>query len=118
MRVVLADDEANVRFALRALLERQVGLQVAGEAASVSELLDEVVAACPDLVLLDWDLQTATAEDLLTTLRQVCPGLRVIVLSGRPETRRTALAAGADAFVGKTDPPEDLLAAIQSVGGN
>ena len=32
MRVLLADDEANVRFALRALLERQPDLRVVGEA--------------------------------------------------------------------------------------
>jgi CheY-like chemotaxis protein len=38
--------------------------------------------------------------------------LPVIALSGRHEARRAALAAGANAFVSKTDPPETLLAAI------
>jgi CheY-like chemotaxis protein len=47
-------------------------------------------------------------------LRELCPGLPVIVLSGQPEVRRTALAAGADAFVSKADPPEQLLAALRS----
>jgi CheY-like chemotaxis protein len=61
---------------------------------------------------LDWQLPGLAADHLLTTLREACPGLYVIALSGRPEARRAALAAGADAFVYKCDPPERLLAAI------
>ena len=55
------------------------------------------------------------AEELLSALRKRCPDLPVIALSGQPEVRRAALAAGADAFVGKADPPERLLVAIRSV---
>jgi len=40
----------------------------------------------------------------------------VITLSGRQETRIAALAAGADAFVSKEDPPERLLAAVRNAG--
>jgi DNA-binding NarL/FixJ family response regulator len=43
------------------------------------------------------------------------PNLLVVVLSGRPEVRREALAAGADAFVSKVDPPERLLAALHAM---
>ena len=39
----------------------------------------------------------------------------MIVLSGRPEARQMALAAGADEFVSKIDPPEKLLAAIHTM---
>jgi len=115
MRILLADDQSNIRFALRALLERQTDTQVVGEAANSESLLSQVQAACPDLVLLDWNLPGAAADELLPTLRDACPDLSVIALSGQLEARRAALAAGADAFVGKTDPPETLLAAIRSV---
>ena len=115
MRILLADDQSNVRFALRALLERQSGVQVVGEAVNSETLLGQVKAACPDLVLLDWGLPGIAADELLPTLRDACPDLSVIVLSGQPEARRAALAAGADAFVGKTDPPEQLLATIRSI---
>jgi DNA-binding NarL/FixJ family response regulator len=37
----------------------------------------------------------------------------VVALSGRPESRRTALAAGVNAFVSKGEPPERLLAAVE-----
>jgi len=112
MRILVADDQPKVRFALRVLLERQPGLKVVGEAADAGDLLAQVEMACPDLVLLDWELPGLAGGDLLSALRGVCPNLFVIVLSGRLEVRRAALNAGADAFVYKCDPPERLLTAI------
>jgi DNA-binding NarL/FixJ family response regulator len=115
MRILLADSQAKVRFALRVLLERQPGFEVIGEAASAEELLSHTAASCPDLVLLDWALASSVAADLLLALHSECPGLGVVVLSGRPEARAAALATGADAFVSKGNPPEHLLAAITRV---
>jgi DNA-binding NarL/FixJ family response regulator len=112
MRVLLADDQSKVRSALRLLLEQEPGIQVLGEAVDTTGLLDWVKEACPDLVLLDWELPGLGVDRLLPTLRELCPGLAVIALSGRPEARRAALDAGADAFVSKGDPPEQLLAAV------
>jgi len=114
MRILLADDQARVRFALRTLLERQQGLQVVGEATDAEDLLDQTAKTAPDLVLLDWELPGLAAVGSLPALRQVGPDLFVIALSGRPEAFRTALDAGVDAFVSKMDPPERLLAAINS----
>lgn len=113
MRVLLADDQAKVRSALRLLLEQEPDLNVLGEAVDAQGLLDWVRAACPDVVLLDWELPGLKANSLLPILRQLCPHLKVIALSGRPEARGAALAAGADAFVSKGDLPERLLAAVR-----
>jgi DNA-binding NarL/FixJ family response regulator len=88
-------------------------LKVVSEAVDARELLTEAKAVLPDLVLLDWELRGLTPAELMPTLRRVCPGLAVVVLSGRPEARSDATEAGADAFVSKTDPPDSLLAAIK-----
>jgi len=128
MRVLLADDQAKVRSALRLVLEQQPGVSILGEAVDTTGLLDWVQVACPDLVLLDWELpglkaaglstvlrqaqDGSSGQGLLPTLRELCPRLKVIALSGRPEARQTALDAGVDAFVSKGDPPERLLAAV------
>ncbi len=56
MRILLADDQTRVRFALRVLLERQPGLAVVGEATNSRDLLDQINATRPDTVLLDWEL--------------------------------------------------------------
>ena len=117
MRVLLADDRPKTRFALRLLLERQPGIQVVGEAADAEELLVQARVTCPNVVLLDWELPNlATDGSSLSALRGVCSRLCVIALSGRPEMRIAALAAGADAFVSKADPPERLLAAVRNAG--
>ena len=112
MRILLADDESNVRYGLRVLLEERSELEVMGEAANALDLLAQVETACPDLVLLSWELPGLTGADLLPTLRTVCDELHVIVLSGCPEARQTILDAGANAFISKMEPPERLLAAI------
>jgi len=111
MRILLADTRTNVRFALRALLRHRVGSEVAGEAANAEELLAEVRRLKPGLLLLDWDLPGLNT-DLLPNLRRICPALYVIVLGVRAEARASALMAGADAYVSKTEPPESLLAAL------
>jgi DNA-binding NarL/FixJ family response regulator len=112
MRVLLADDQMKVRSALRLLLEQEPGLSVVGEAAEAEDLLAQVRTEYPDLVLLDWELPDQGGAATLAGLRAARPGPMVIALSGRPEARRAALAAGADAFVSKGDPPERLLAAV------
>ena len=114
MRIMVADHQSKVRFALRTLLARRPGLEVVGEADTVDELLAEVSATQPDLLLLHWRLDEEMSE-LLSTLRQICPGLQVIVLSVRQEACQPALAAGAEAFVCKMDPPDKLLAAIEGI---
>ena len=111
MRILIADQQPKVRFALRVLLKREPGLEVVGEAANADELLAQTTAISPDLVLLGWELPHLT-PGVLCTLRQACPSLAVVALSGRPEARYTALEAGANVFVSKTDLPERLLAAI------
>jgi len=117
---LLADDQSKVRSALRLLLEQQPDIHILGEAVDSTGLLDWVKVTCPDVVLLDWelpglkagDLSTCSGQGLLPTLRELCPCLKVIALSGRPEARQAALDAGVDAFVSKGDPPERLLAEV------
>jgi DNA-binding NarL/FixJ family response regulator len=100
-----------VRSALRLLLEQDLGLSLVDEAAEAAELLDRLQATCPDLLLLDWEVAGRQGDGLMLAIGRCCPALSVIVLSGR-----AALAAGADAFVSKGDPPERLLAVMDGCG--
>ena len=116
MRILVADDLARVRYALKILLHHESGLRVVAEAADTEELLTLVRAFAPDLLLLQWRLDSGSGADLVPRLRRICPGLRIVALSAQPEARRPALDAGANAFVCKADPPERLLEAIRSAG--
>lgn len=112
MRILIADDQPKVRFALRVAIERQPGSKIVGEATDAADLIAQARTFAPDLLLLDWDLPGLLASDLIRELRHICPNLRVIVLSEKSELAPTALASGANAFVSKAEPPEHLLSAI------
>jgi DNA-binding NarL/FixJ family response regulator len=111
MHILLADNQVEVRSALRFLLEQEPGMCLVGEAAEAGELLAQEAALQPDLVLLDWELPGSQPADLLAALR-IRRHTIVIALSGRPEARQAALNAGVDAFVSKGEPPERLLATL------
>ena len=115
LNILIGDAQPRVRFGLRLLLEQQPGWRVAGEAEDVEALLDHVRDGCPDLVLLDGELPGMPAQELLAVIRQACPRLRVVFMSGRDELRQAALQAGADVFAYKADPPEKLLRQIREL---
>lgn len=112
MRILIADSQPKVRFALRVLLGRQLEPNIVKEASDAVEALTEAMNTCPDVVLLAWDLPGRRELKLIPALRRICPTVEIIALSGRAETRQAALEAGVDAFVSKGDPPEQLLLAI------
>jgi DNA-binding NarL/FixJ family response regulator len=112
MRVLIADDQPQVCSALRLLLMQEPDIAIVGEAEDMEQVLERIAGQRPDLVLLDWELPGQNGSSALVKLRTAWPELVVIALSGRPEARRAALAAGADAFVSKGDPPEQLLAVV------
>jgi DNA-binding NarL/FixJ family response regulator len=118
LNILIGDAQPRVRFGLRLLLEQQPGWRVAGEAEDVQALLDQIRSGYPDLVLVDWELPGMPANELLTVIRQACPRLWVIFMSGKDELRQSALQAGADVFAYKADPPEKLLGLIRGLAIN
>ena len=112
MRILIADQQPKVRFALRVALEQQPGFKTIGEAIDAQDLIAQALAVCPDLAIVDWGLPGMTIAKLIGALHQHCRNTRVIVLSSRAETREPALAAGANVFVCMCDAPDELLSAI------
>ena len=115
LKILLGDAQPRVRFGLCKLLEQQPGWSLAGEAEDAPALLAAIACGCPDLVLLDWELPGMPAQDLLLKIRQACPHLRVVFMSGNVELRQAVLQTGADVFAYKADPPEKLLRLIQEL---
>jgi len=114
VRVMLADDQPEVRSALRLLLEQaKPEWTVVAEVADAQALEKELARSTSDMVLLDWELPGLTEETKRSVMHR--PGRRnvIVVLSGRPEMRGEALDAGADDFVSKIDHPEELLDVLQ-----
>ena len=61
-RIILADDDLNVRSALKLLLENEAGLDVVGEAENAQDLIRQAEVCCPEIILLDWELPTLRVE--------------------------------------------------------
>ncbi|MGB3714316.1 MAG: response regulator transcription factor [Candidatus Promineifilaceae bacterium] len=112
IRVIIADDQPKVRFALRVLLESKQDVEIVGEVDEARELVAQVKNASPSVLILDWLLPGLPEIGSIASLRNVCPDIFIVALSGRPELGQEALRDGADAFVSKIDPPDRLLAAL------
>jgi len=109
MRILLADEQPKVRFAIHVLLKPRAELKVVSEATNAEQLIAQITLSNPDVVILDWQLPGLEEIGSIASMKKNQPGLYVIVLSGRPELGQAALDAGADEFVSKIDPPEHLL---------
>ncbi len=109
MRILVADNDARVRSAVQTLLRQEPGEVVIAESADLESMAVQIRNFRPELVLLDWELPGRAAAALLVALNGLELRPKVIVLSGRPDAGKTALALGADGFVYKGDPPDQLL---------
>ena len=111
MRVLVADDESRARLALRLFLEER-GLVVIGEAATAQEILPLLQGLRPDLLLLDWELP-GLAEERRLDMPAWARSLRIVALSSGPTADRNRLPSPIE-FVGRTDPPDCLIAALST----
>jgi len=113
MRILVVDRNAAVCSAVTLYLQNMLEQDTVCEAGDDEQLLAQAEVFRPDIVLLDWGLPGPARTDLLASLHAVDPRPGVIVLGSLLEQRQDALAAGADYFVCKGDPPRRLLAAMR-----
>ena len=115
--VLLADRHHGLTEGMRGLLETAFGsvVMVADEAS----MIEGASRLQPDVAVVDLSLARDRGLGWLRTVRERCPGLKVIVLSVHDEesVRRATLDAGADAFVLKRAIATDLLPAVELVRG-
>ena len=114
MKILLADDNPEVRSALRLLLEHEPIQVMVMEVADTQSLMAHLSENCPMIVLLDWELPGLHNSDFLMRVRSRCPKTRVIALSSKFEARQEARAARVDAFISKAEPPERILSTLCS----
>jgi len=115
-RILLADDNSDLRSALRLFLETRLGFELIVEARDMEHVLAQVEDSHPDCIILDWELPGRPIHERVAVLRSLVPGLKVIAFSARPESRPDALSEGVDAFVCKTEAPVVVLDKLQKVG--
>lgn len=107
LHVLLADDNFEIRAALRLLLD-ELGHSIS-EASDVAGVLDQLQAGAVDMLLLDWELPGLDPETHVHQIKRDNPGCVVVAMSGRPEARAESGRLGAEAFVSKSESPDRLL---------
>lgn len=117
IRVLICDDHAIVRTGLRQILDEAPDMSVGGEAATGNEALQKLREIDCDVVLLDIAMPEKNGIDTLKQIKQVKPGLAVLVLSMYPEEQYaiSLLRAGAAGYMTKESATDQLLAAIRKV---
>lgn len=113
LRVLIADQQPNVRQALWLVCEQGLGLTVVAEAANASELLALVKATHPEMLILEWGLPGAASSELVGLLHTLMP-IIIIGVGTRAEDKVAALGAGVEYFAFKGDPPASLLGTLQA----
>ena len=117
IRLMLADDHAMLREGLRSKFEGCADVQVVGEAGCAAELKAKLPAAKPNVIILDMKLPDANGITLVRDIKTSVPECKVIILTMYDHARYAvhALESGADGFVVKGSPFEELLQAVLAV---
>ena len=117
MKVLIADDHGIVRSGLRMLLERQMDIEVIGEAADGAQARDMAIRERPDLAILDVKMPKLTGLQATREIRAQAPDVAVLILSMYDDERYLfeALKAGASGYVLKAQADSDLLDAVRAV---
>jgi two-component system, NarL family, response regulator LiaR len=116
IRVLIVDDHAVVREGLRAFLQTQDGIEVAGEAADGNEAVEAATRLRPDVILMDLVMPLLDGVGAMRALRERVPEARVIVLTSFLDEDKLlpAIRAGAAGYLLKNAEPKELVRAVEA----
>ena len=113
-RLLIVDDHAVVRHGLKLACEHN-GFEVVATLPTIAEARSAIAALNPQIVVVDINLPDGSGFELIQWIRKINNSLPIVVLSlnDSPESVRAARSSGANAYVVKSAPIEELIAAIQ-----
>jgi DNA-binding NarL/FixJ family response regulator len=104
LTVLIADDDPAFRSALRLLLEAEDAV-VVGEARDGGEAVELAASLAPDVLLIDYQMPVLDGVSATSIVARRWPNVCVVFLSGtaHPDARTRAFAAGAAAYIDKSE---------------
>lgn len=114
-RVFLVDDHPIVRRGFQLLLGLERDMVVCGEADSGPVALQKILAARPDVAIVDLSLKAGSGLELIKQLNGQCPRLKILVFTMRAESiyAERALRAGAHGYITKEEGTEKAIEGIR-----
>jgi len=116
-RVLVADEAGIMRDGLCALLQSDDTLEVVAATAARREAVQTLTTAQPDVIIVDFATDLKSGPETISHLKHRWPDVRVLVLTVRRDETfiETALRAGADGYVLKTDSRAELFNAVHRI---
>jgi DNA-binding NarL/FixJ family response regulator len=117
-KILIVDDQSVIRTGLKLHFDTVEGFEVVGEARDGAEALRQVALLNPDIVLMDLDMPVMDGLEATARLTMSHPTVIVVILSihDDPTIREQVRAAGAAAFVAKSDV-EKMFLTVQNIAG-
>ena len=119
IRVLVVDDHALFRRGLEIVLAAEEDIQVAGEAGDGAEAVDKAADLLPDIVLMDVRMPKRGGIEACTSIKEVAPSAKIIMLTISDEEADLydAIKAGAMGYLLKEISIEEVASAIRAVHG-
>jgi two-component system response regulator DesR len=115
IRILLADDDPALLSALALLLETRLNASVVAESPTMESVLENLKRHEIDIVILDWELPGVPKKYRISYLHKMYPALKVVVIGTQPVMSRHSLSLQADAYISKSEPPEQMVAMLQAI---
>jgi DNA-binding NarL/FixJ family response regulator len=119
IRILVVDDHPIVRDGLAAMLGTQPDFEVIGEVESGSKAVKRALELRRDVMLLDMELPELNGTDVIRRVREEAPDIRIVVFTAfdRDEQVASAIRSGAEGYLLKGAPREEVFRAIRVVHG-
>jgi DNA-binding NarL/FixJ family response regulator len=116
LRLVIADDDPVSRLTIGALLKREPGFDVVGEAGDAVQAVELALRRRPDVVLLDVDMPGGGGPRAAVQIRDALPDARIVAISAddSQQSQYDMMRAGAVGFLTKGAPDAEVLRVIRS----
>jgi two-component system response regulator DevR len=116
-RVFVVEDSALIRERLLSMLGGMSGVEVVGSSETASDAIARILAARPDVVVLDVKLKASSGIEVLRAIKRRMAAVAVIMLTNyaTEEFRRKCLEVGAEYFLDKTNEFERLCPLLEQL---
>lgn len=117
IRVMLVDDHTVLRDGLKSIFDLEDDIEVVGEAVSGQEVVAKISETIPDVVLMDINLPDMSGVDVTAVVKSRFPECKILVLTmySHDEYFMSAIRSGADGYLLKDVPSQEVVEAIRTV---
>ena len=117
IRVLVVEDDADLRTLLKMNIDAHPGFCLAGEAPDGSHAAELLQLSQPDVVIMDLDMPNVDGLGAIYEIRKTQPGVKIVVFSARYDKydANDLLEHRANLYIDKTRPVDELLGAIDEL---